>query len=284
MDLNLLNTFLKVYSHMSYTKASEEIGISQAAVSQQIKKLESQIDKPLFIKQGRSIAPTSQAIFMAEKLTQAAELIGQSIHSRSFLIYSQEMFVYQLNHLDLEIKNSPDSQADIVDDLRKQKVDLVIDFITTSDGSIIVENIAEEKVYIAASKNHPRIQGTLTEEQFYNEKHVALVMKRSGKDVFTIIAENPLPRNVVYHAPSIMAQLVYVSTSDKLCIITERMHKVFSETLQLQIFEPPMNLKKVPYSMLYHRRDVNNQAHKEKREMVKSILQADPTASSVYQF
>lgn len=269
---------------MSYTKAAEEVGISQAAVSQQIKKLESQIDKQLFIKQGRSIAPTSQAVFMAEKLTQASELINQSIHDRSFLIYSQEMFVYQLNHLDLEIKNSPISQDDIFDDLRKQKVDLVLDFITTSDGSIIVEKIASEKVYIAASKNHPRIQGSLTEKQYFDEKHVALITKRSGKDVFSIIAENPLPRDVVYHAPSIMAQLVYVSTSDKLCIITERMYKVFSEILQLQIIEPPMNLSEVSYSMLYHRRDINNQEHKEKREMVKAILQAAPTASSVYQY
>lgn len=284
MDLNLLSTFMKVYNHMSYTKASKEMGISQAAVSQQIKKLEKEIDKLLFIKQGRTIAPTAQALLMAEKLSQAEVLIQQSIQSRSFLIYAQEIFVYQLNHLNLEIINSPNDQEQIFDDLRKQKVDLAIDFITASDGSIVVEEISSEKIYIAASKNHPRIQGTISEEQFYKESHVALISKRAGKDVFMLVADNPLPRNVVYHSPSVISQLMYVSTSDKLCIITERMYKIFSEMLQLQIMEPPMQLRDGSFSMIYHRRDLNNKTHKEKRETIKKLLVAEPTIASAYRY
>ncbi|TOM45059.1 hypothetical protein CGH75_27275, partial [Vibrio parahaemolyticus] len=39
MDLNLINTFLVVVEHKSYTKAAEHLGLTQPAISSAMKRL-----------------------------------------------------------------------------------------------------------------------------------------------------------------------------------------------------------------------------------------------------
>ncbi|CAE6941688.1 Bacterial regulatory helix-turn-helix protein [Vibrio sp. B1FLJ16] len=50
MDLNLIQTFLVVAEFQSYTKAAEQLGLTQPAVSAAIKRLEQVVDKQLFVK------------------------------------------------------------------------------------------------------------------------------------------------------------------------------------------------------------------------------------------
>ncbi|MDF5591447.1 LysR family transcriptional regulator, partial [Vibrio parahaemolyticus] len=61
MDLNLINTFLVVVEHKSYTKAAEHLGLTQPAISSAMKRLEQLTNKTLFVKKGRNIELTSTA-------------------------------------------------------------------------------------------------------------------------------------------------------------------------------------------------------------------------------
>ncbi|MCG8634596.1 MAG: LysR family transcriptional regulator [Desulfobacterales bacterium] len=60
-DLNRLKVFYFVYESGSIIKAAEKLHISQPAVSQQIKKLETEIRAPLFTRLHKRIVPTSAA-------------------------------------------------------------------------------------------------------------------------------------------------------------------------------------------------------------------------------
>ncbi len=60
-DLNRLKVFYYVYQANSIIKAAEKLYISQPAVSQQIKKLETEIKAPLFTRLHKRIVPTSAA-------------------------------------------------------------------------------------------------------------------------------------------------------------------------------------------------------------------------------
>ncbi len=59
--LNALRVFEVAARHMSFTRASEELNISQAAVSQRIKSLEAQLGKPLFHRHAKSLFLTDVA-------------------------------------------------------------------------------------------------------------------------------------------------------------------------------------------------------------------------------
>ncbi|MEM9732372.1 MAG: LysR substrate-binding domain-containing protein [Pseudomonadota bacterium] len=56
LDIDQLRTFLAVVESMSFTAAAERVFKTQSAVSMQIKRLEEQLDKKLFLRQGRSVA------------------------------------------------------------------------------------------------------------------------------------------------------------------------------------------------------------------------------------
>ena len=58
LDTDQLRTFLAVEQTLSFTKAAEIVSKTQSAVSMQIKKLEENIGKPLFMRLGRSIELT----------------------------------------------------------------------------------------------------------------------------------------------------------------------------------------------------------------------------------
>ena len=60
-DLNRLKVFHQVYVYQCIIKAAETLHISQPAVSQQIKKLEAEINVPLFTRLHKRIVPTAAA-------------------------------------------------------------------------------------------------------------------------------------------------------------------------------------------------------------------------------
>ena len=63
-----LRTFIAAYRLGSLTKAAEQLGITQPAVSQQIRALEAQIKKPLFVRHARGIVPSAIAHDLARSI------------------------------------------------------------------------------------------------------------------------------------------------------------------------------------------------------------------------
>ncbi|WP_238534154.1 LysR family transcriptional regulator [Advenella kashmirensis] len=61
LDLTLLRTFVAVAEGDSFARAAQSVFKSQAAISQQMQRLELQLGCDLFIKSGRSKRLTDQA-------------------------------------------------------------------------------------------------------------------------------------------------------------------------------------------------------------------------------
>lgn len=72
-----LKVFLSVATHLSFTKASQELYISQPAISKHIKELESVFQTQLFERMGNSIALTSAGELLVEHSRQIVNLYQQ---------------------------------------------------------------------------------------------------------------------------------------------------------------------------------------------------------------
>lgn len=70
MDFHHLKIFVKVYKNKSFTRASEEMHISQPTISEHIKNLENSLDCKLFDRLGRKIMPTAEAEVLYPKALQ----------------------------------------------------------------------------------------------------------------------------------------------------------------------------------------------------------------------
>ncbi len=76
MNLQQLNTFITVYNLKSFTRAAEELGLSQPTISEQIKNLEQDIGFKLFDRLGRTVIPTREAEVLYPKVLEILEELG----------------------------------------------------------------------------------------------------------------------------------------------------------------------------------------------------------------
>ncbi|GGW67172.1 LysR family transcriptional regulator [Streptomyces galilaeus] len=87
MDLALLRTFVTVHRAGSFTRAAALLGLSQPAVTSQIRTLERQLGRPLFLRQARGVTPTTIGDELAHKaaphLDALVEIAGTGLNDES---------------------------------------------------------------------------------------------------------------------------------------------------------------------------------------------------------
>ncbi|TMV04130.1 LysR substrate-binding domain-containing protein [Brucella haematophila] len=71
--LSAIRVFESASRHASFTKAAEELGMTQAAVSYQIKMLEERVGAPLFLRMPRQVKLTELGEQLAPSITEAFE-------------------------------------------------------------------------------------------------------------------------------------------------------------------------------------------------------------------
>jgi LysR family glycine cleavage system transcriptional activator len=76
--LAALRVFEAVARRLSFTRAAEELGMTQAAVSYQIKLLEERLGDPLFLRRPRAVVLTEAGARLAPKVTEAFDLLRET--------------------------------------------------------------------------------------------------------------------------------------------------------------------------------------------------------------
>lgn len=76
--LNWLRAFEAAARHMSFTEAARELGVTQSAVSQQVRLLEGRLGQPLFRRLARSLELTEAGRAYLPKVHQAFETLGHA--------------------------------------------------------------------------------------------------------------------------------------------------------------------------------------------------------------
>jgi LysR family transcriptional regulator, regulator of gene expression of beta-lactamase len=77
VSLNGLRAFESAARHLSFTAAADELGVTQSAISHQIKALEDRLGIALFRRTSRGLVVTDEALALAPTLTDSFERIGR---------------------------------------------------------------------------------------------------------------------------------------------------------------------------------------------------------------
>ncbi|MEU0146577.1 LysR family transcriptional regulator [Streptomyces sp. NPDC006288] len=87
MDLALLRTFVTVHRAGSFTRAAALLGLSQPAVTSQIRTLERQLGRPLFLRKARGVTPTTVGDELAHRaaphLDALVDIVEAGLHDES---------------------------------------------------------------------------------------------------------------------------------------------------------------------------------------------------------
>lgn len=145
IDLELYRVFYVVAKHKHMTKASEELHISQPAISQSIKKLEEQLDGTLFLRSNKGMELTEEGKMFFEYVKGALELIDSAEKeftsfkdlakgeikigcsttlTKLILLDAIKKFHKDYPKIDINITN--DLTSNLINDLKLGKLDFVI--------------------------------------------------------------------------------------------------------------------------------------------------------------
>lgn len=79
LGLRALRTFDAAARHLNFTQAAEELFVTAAAVSHQVKEIESQLGMPLFARQGKSVRLTPEGEVMRQAVGEAIAVLERGI-------------------------------------------------------------------------------------------------------------------------------------------------------------------------------------------------------------
>ena len=161
VDLELYRVFYAVAKHKHMTKASEELHISQPAISQSIKKLEDQLGGTLFLRSNKGMGLTEEGKMFYEYVKGALELINNAENEfTSFkdlskgeikigcsttltkLVLMNALKDFHLDYQNININITNDLTSNLINDLKLGK----LDFIIFNESNIKETNLNLEKI------------------------------------------------------------------------------------------------------------------------------------------
>ena len=151
LPIDVLRSFVAILEYGGFTQAGEVLGRSQAAISLQIKKLEGQLDKPLFDRSSQAIRLTAAGETLMEYARQMlalndrafAELQERSIEGRVRLGIPSEFATALLPRIvgrfssenpDVTLEVNCDLSKNLLADLDKNAYDLALGPAPLSGG------------------------------------------------------------------------------------------------------------------------------------------------------
>jgi DNA-binding transcriptional LysR family regulator len=229
MTLKELNFFYKLCENPQVTQVSQELNISQSAISLAIKSLENSLNEQLFDRIGKKLILNekgkyfkektlshylalidAQNIFQENKLAGNIKIAASKTISNYIMpnIYYDFLSKYKDVKLDILTINS----SKIIDKILKSQLDIGLIEVDTQNSALIKEKLCNDELIIVTSdENHPKVAfidaikkrwilreiGSGTREIFINHigeisKELDIFMQlQDFEEIKTILLNNP---------------------------------------------------------------------------------------------
>jgi LysR family transcriptional regulator, transcriptional activator of the cysJI operon len=204
MDTRQLATFCAVVERESFSQAAERLGVTQPAVSLQVRALEERLGQQLLDRSGRRVEPTEagrrlyrsalRILQLEEQLLEdVAALDGGELNGTLALGSSTGpgahlvpllLCEFQRRHPDLRVALSIwDTQA-VIERVADREVELGIVGASRRNRSVVFEPLARDEIVLAVPPSHPAAGGELTVDDLRAE---TLVVMQEGAGVRQVV-------------------------------------------------------------------------------------------------
>ncbi len=229
MELQQLRYFLAVARTSSFVKAAEETGVAQPSLSQQIKKLESELSVPLFDRLGRGVKLTRYGETL---LPAAQEILRKATETEKLLIGLQRAdqgkltvgviptvlpyalarpmakFLELYQGVEIEVRESTTEK--LMEGLRAGQLDIAIVALPIKQPEIVCSELFREPLLVVVAEGHHLAGGKALEvPQLIGER---MLLLREGHclrdDVLTVCSRAKIQFQQIFesdHLASIFA-------------------------------------------------------------------------------
>jgi DNA-binding transcriptional LysR family regulator len=206
MDTRQLAAFCAVVERKSFSQAAERLGVTQPAVSLQIRSLEQRLGRQLLDRSGRRVEPTEAGLRLyasAQRLLQAEEQLLEELESDDddVVIGVLELGAstgpggsvvpvilceFQERHPDVRVRLSVSDTQTVVAQVADRELELGIVGAGRRHRGVTFEPFFRDEVVLVVPATHPYAGKTVTLEQLRGEP---LIVMQEGAGVRQVIED-----------------------------------------------------------------------------------------------
>ncbi|SDI39397.1 DNA-binding transcriptional regulator, LysR family [Chryseobacterium taeanense] len=218
-----LKVFHTVASRLSFTKASEELNISQPAVTKHIKEIENQLNNKLFDRNGNSIQLTESGKILfeyAEKIRNIYRdlefdihqinqqykgklIIGASTTIAQYIL-PEILATFKSYYKDIRIELIAHNTEMISELLKDGKIDLGIIEGESQSNYFDYKKFKKDEIVLVAKASHPLVHKTMNLQDLYS---IDLVFREYGSGSLEFIQNRLKERGIITDELNIVMQL-----------------------------------------------------------------------------
>ena len=163
--LNSVRAFEAAARHISFTHAADELNVTQAAISHQIKALEQWLGLPLFRRLNRAVSLTEEGAAYLPAATQALDGLASATtrllragDSRSLTVTTLDSFAaqwlmprlkgFRARHPEIDVRIMP---SDGLVDFNRQEVDMAVRYGEGKWPGLVVTQLMTEEIFPVCS-------------------------------------------------------------------------------------------------------------------------------------
>jgi LysR family transcriptional regulator, transcriptional activator of the cysJI operon len=206
MDTRQLAAFCAVVERKSFSQAAERLGVTQPAVSLQIRSLEQRLGRQLLDRSGRRVEPTEAGLRLyasAQRLLQAEEQLLEELESDDEGVVTGALELgastgpggsvvpvilceFQERHPDVRVRLSVSDTQTVVAQVADRELELGIVGAGRRHRGVTFEPFFSDEVVLAVPAAHPFAGKTVTLEQLRGEP---LIVMQEGAGVRQVIED-----------------------------------------------------------------------------------------------
>jgi len=205
MDTRQLQAFCAVVEKKSFSQAAEKLGVTQPAVSLQVRALEQRLGQTLLDRSGRRVEPTEagkrlyrsahRMLALEQQLfDEVAEdgaglrgtlSIGASTGPGAHLV-PLLLCEFQRGHSDLHVALSISDTQTVIDRVAERELELGVVGALRRHRSLEFEPLVRDEIVLAVPPGHRAAGGTLSVEELQEE---TLIVMQEGAGVRQVVEE-----------------------------------------------------------------------------------------------
>jgi DNA-binding transcriptional LysR family regulator len=297
IDLNLLILFRQIVQEGNLTRAATQLGISQPAASNSLRRLRRALDDPLFVRSTQGMQPTPRAQQLIETIAPALETIEAGLRKpprfanatlrRDFTLLMPDfaeavsaqklLEEVRIKAPGVTLRFRPLAMRSFANWLENGTADLAVGFIPQPKRTLRRRHLLYEEFVCICGLGHPVISSALSEREYLSHSHVIFTSGQTRGDAVTPTLESRGEQrkivSMVAHYGTITS---IVANSDLLATVPKSFAQSCADSGKLCILPLPFPSPKFEVCLYWHERQQRDPGHRWLRDTCVNLFAQGP--------
>jgi DNA-binding transcriptional LysR family regulator len=298
LDLNLLIPLRALLTERHVTRAAEKLGITQPAMSASLARLRALFDDQLLVRGPKGLAPTVRGQQLVDQLDQVFAVIERLVALPTEFVPDTSRRTFTLIGTDfIETLLLPSLMAELAVEapgvqvvfrppdpknlealMSEGEVDLAVAFLPDAPKGLITSVAFRERFACIARRNHPQLSTDhFPLDLFVDLQHIQVLPRNLpmyGMPIDAALGALGFVRRVALWHASFQALPAIVANTDLVATLPRRLAMQSAQTLPIAVYDPPLPLPAVDFSLYWHARSHEDPGHKWLRAKVTALLRS----------